>query len=330
MLPLADAVPRWWTEDQPHTVKGWAAVGVNAATSHASSSMGLMEPVEPQWGFDQVSRWTGLGVGTLRRLIRTGEMPAPLRGPTRGQPTRWAAEAITSWWDQVQQDKLDLGEICAMLDKSPAAIASARKRGRFPAPAGRWGQRPWWARATVEAWMAQEMPPTGVVCGAGEARRLLSSWGAGGTPLPPPDGRHGRTIWWHVPTLTRAAQLLTLEELMRTCRVSAADMGILPELPPPALENPPRWIPAAVERWRRGLFRAVTDNPDVLWGHQIGDVAGLQHDSVRRYRAAGKLPAPDGMVAGRPWWWRSTITTWNRTRTKWARTAQRAGIIPPE
>lgn len=57
------------------------------------------------------------------------------------------------------------------------------------------------------------------------------------------------------------------------------------------------------------------DMPDrQLTVHDVAAHLGLALDTVRNYRKQGRLPAPDGMLGNRPWWWQGTIDQWQASR----------------
>lgn len=49
----------------------------------------------------------------------------------------------------------------------------------------------------------------------------------------------------------------------------------------------------------------------------VADRVGFPSVSaVDTYRARGSLPAPDGYIGRSPWWWKSTIDSWQETRRR--------------
>lgn len=50
----------------------------------------------------------------------------------------------------------------------------------------------------------------------------------------------------------------------------------------------------------------------------VADLLGVSPETVTRYQSADRarygFPEPDGRIGGRPWWWSTTITKWQRTR----------------
>lgn len=48
----------------------------------------------------------------------------------------------------------------------------------------------------------------------------------------------------------------------------------------------------------------------------IAKMLGSTVKTIQKYRSTGRLPTEDGTLGSSPWWWKSTITTWNRKRPK--------------
>jgi hypothetical protein len=46
----------------------------------------------------------------------------------------------------------------------------------------------------------------------------------------------------------------------------------------------------------------------------VAQMVGIAPVTVRQHRRLGTMPAPDGFLGNRAWWWESTITAWKQTR----------------
>lgn len=50
----------------------------------------------------------------------------------------------------------------------------------------------------------------------------------------------------------------------------------------------------------------------------VAELLGVSPSTVTRYQQADRarygFPEPDGRIGGRPWWWSTTITTWQKDR----------------
>lgn len=53
---------------------------------------------------------------------------------------------------------------------------------------------------------------------------------------------------------------------------------------------------------------------DQLTTEEVAALAGIRPASVRRYRARGTFPDPDGYVGRTPWWRRRTVERWQAAR----------------
>lgn len=144
-----------------------------------------------------------------------------------------------------------------------------------------------------------------------------------GRDLPPADGTHRGIPWWLPATLHAWAEtawddeLLTEEEFRAALGCSDAEWAALQrELPEQFRVDPNRWWPKDVKAWIAARGSTLRADPGVLFLRDLPALTGLAHDSVRRYRWAGRLPDPDGFHRGRPWWHRRTISEWDATRNR--------------
>lgn len=53
---------------------------------------------------------------------------------------------------------------------------------------------------------------------------------------------------------------------------------------------------------------------DRLLINDVAALAGIQPASLRRAKSRGTVPVPDGVLLGRPWWYRSTVEDWLANR----------------
>lgn len=56
----------------------------------------------------------------------------------------------------------------------------------------------------------------------------------------------------------------------------------------------------------------VRDEPLDLQG--IANHLGLKIETLRTYKKDGRLPAADGQIGGRDWWYTSTVDRWQANR----------------
>jgi predicted DNA-binding transcriptional regulator AlpA len=49
---------------------------------------------------------------------------------------------------------------------------------------------------------------------------------------------------------------------------------------------------------------------------QFADYIGKPVGTIDTYRQRQRLPEPDGMLGRSPWWWRSSIDHWLKTRPR--------------
>ena len=262
----------------------------------------------PDLGRDLTTHWASLSTDTWRIFIVCFE-----GGHTGGVP------------DDPTPGPWPFNRVASEIDRSPEALKSLRKRGRFPAPDGRLGRAPWWHADTVQRWLASQQPPPGAVVGRQAAARTLGISLAQliSHELPPGDGTHRGHTWWRPDTLRDwvgtafANELVNLEGFRELMGCSDAEWDQLHfTLPDPYLTGPPRWWARQARvrvRARGAQLRACRD---ILFVRDIPAVAGLAQDSVRRYRWEGRLPDPDGFHRGRPWWHRRTISTWDQMRNR--------------
>jgi hypothetical protein len=46
----------------------------------------------------------------------------------------------------------------------------------------------------------------------------------------------------------------------------------------------------------------------------VAELVGVEPTTIRAHRRLGRMPAADGILGGRVWWWESTIRAWMRDR----------------
>lgn len=225
----------------------------------------------------------------------------------------------------VEDYRWSAGHVASQIGRSGSALKSLRKRGRFPSPDGHDGRSPWWHPETVKAWIATRQPPAEYISSrTAIARELhLSLSRLDGHELPQADGFHRGQGWWLPRTLHAwagdvfANELLDADDIRAQVNCSENEWDQLRyALPDPALVNPDRWWRRQVNAWVGARGAALRADPDVLFGRDIPEVTGLAADTVRRYRWEGRLPEPDGLHCGRPWWHRLTISHWDEMRNR--------------
>lgn len=284
----------------------------------------MSDDPEPSWlTRHETASALGIGVHALAQWVADGYLPQPsLRG--RGGGYYWRASAAAAALAAHQadlEDRLHLIDVAALLNVTVEAAKTRRRRGLLPPHDGHDNAGQWWHASTIASHLNATAVPDDAIRGVAAAAAFLGvpratiSLGS----LPDPDGGSGATPWWRPTTLAavtthHSERLWTLDQATQHLGVSVEELPPTDTMPTPVAVNPPRWRPAHVRRWWKQHRESLHTNPDVLFSTDLPTLTGLSYDTIRTYNAKGKLPRSDGTLRGRPWWHRSTITTWIATR----------------
>lgn len=230
----------------------------------------------------------GYSLKYVRSLSRTAGWPAPVgrRRQPRGPGTYayvYDRADVDVWMrnHRLGSDQWTMDRIAVEFGVSVEMIWSARKRGQFPAADGFAG-RPWWHASSARGWWASRQVPDGAWRPADVADHVGLKRPQKQSGFPPPDGVTGRARWWWPSTIREW------------------------------------WAPHAERRRAQVQTRAdaerrvSSETADRWFSRDVAARTGLSYESVRTYRRLRKLPEPDGILNGRPWWRPTTIRAWNR------------------
>lgn len=235
----------------------------------------------------------GYSLKYVRSLSTKAEdWPGPVgrRRQPRGPGTYayvYDADEVAAWVrrHRLGGEQWTMDRIAAEFGVTVEMVMSARKRGQLPVADGVQLGRPWWHPSTARGWWFARQVPDGAWRIADIGDQIGVARPQARLDLPPPDGLTGRVRWWWPNTIrTWWAPQLARQLERAQARVDAEKVAAA----------------VSADRW---------------FSRDVAVRTGLSYESVRTYRRLGKLPEPDGVVNGRPWWRPNTIRLWDRRST---------------